>query len=126
MDIEGHALTGTSVSADGTTIRFDFVDQHGVPATLRLPIDQAGSIAMTLPTLIEKAMRTQFHDESLRYVFPLGTWSLEQSTDPKTVMMTLKTPDGFGVCFSLKREQSDAIRSTLDGAQNMTPAPALN
>jgi len=69
---------------------------------------------MTLPTLIENAMRTRFRDDSLRYAYTLGAWSLEQSRDPGTLMMTLGTADGFKVCFLMSREQADALGRALD------------
>ena len=51
---------------------------------------------------------------------PLASWSIEQATDPRQTMVTLRTADGFSVCFSMPREQ----QSQLGEALVETPAPA--
>jgi hypothetical protein len=58
---------------------------------------------MTLPGLIDKALRTRFADQSLRHAYPLASWVLEQSSDPAQNMVTLRTMDGFSIRFSVPR-----------------------
>lgn len=113
MAIEGRSLTTCEVAGDGRTIRLGLVDESGRPTSLQLSIGEAGALAMTLPSLIEKAMRAHYGDTSLRYAYPLGSWSLEQSSDPNKLMMTLRTTDGFGVCFSMQWAQGGALGETL-------------
>ena len=36
-------------------------------------------------------MRRQYRDQSLRYTYPLGSWSLEQATDHTSSIVTLAT-----------------------------------
>ena len=126
MKMEGRSLTSCAISPDGGSIRLGFLDAEGVPCHLDLPVEQAGAVAMTLPSLIEKAMRARFNDASLRYAHPLSSWALEQSTDPDTLMMTLRTPDGFSVCFSMRGDQGDALSATLSQPQAPAISPALN
>src|SRR6195952_1116022 len=99
MEIDSHGLTTCEVATDGGAISLGFVDSSRNPATLRLPLNQVGALAMTLPRLIDKALQTRFGDQSLRYVYPLASWVVEQSTDPTQGMVTLRTVDGFSVCF---------------------------
>ena len=113
MEIETQALTTCEVAADGGAISLGFVDSTGNPATIRLSINQVGALAMTLPGLIDKALRTRFGDQSLRYAYPLASWAIEQSTDPTQGMVTLRTTDGFSVCFSIPRQQQSELGEAL-------------
>jgi hypothetical protein len=85
------------------------VDTHGKSATIRLPLNQAGTLAMTLPELTNQALRSRFNDQGLRYAYPLASWTVEQSSDPQTIMVTLKTVDGFTVCFSMETELQSGL-----------------
>jgi hypothetical protein len=118
MEIDTQALTTCEVAADGGVISLGFVDSTGNPATIRLSLNQVGALAMTLPGL-DKALRTRFGDQSLRYVYPLASWAVEQSSDPAQGMVTLRTVDGFSVCFSIPRQQQNELGEAL-AAQ---PAP---
>jgi hypothetical protein len=113
MEIDSQALTKCEVASDGEAISLGFVDTTGNPATIRLSIDQAGALLMTLPGLIDRAMQTRFADQSLRYAYRLASWVLEQSTDPTQNMITLRTVDGFSVCFSMPPKQRIELGETL-------------
>ncbi|MGF6430194.1 hypothetical protein ABIE91_005414 [Bradyrhizobium elkanii] len=121
IQIETQELTTCEVASDGCAISLGFVDGKGEPATIRLSINQVGALVMTLPGLISKALQTRFGDQTLRYAYPLDSWVIEQSTDPAQGMMTLKTSDGFSVCFSIPRAQ----QSELGEALVATPAAPL-
>ena len=101
------------MASDGCAISLGLVDSKGEPATIRLSVNQVGALVMTLPGLISKALQTRFGDQSLRYAYPLDSWVIEQSTDPKHGMMTLRTSDGFSVCFSIPREQQSELGEAL-------------
>jgi hypothetical protein len=113
MEIETQALTICEVAPDGGAISLGFVDADGKPATIRLSLNQVGALAMTLPGLIDKALRARFGDQSLRYAYPLASWIVEQSSDPTQGMVTLRTVDGFSVCFSIPREQQNELGEAL-------------
>ena len=112
MEIETQSLTTCEVAPDGG-ISLGFVDSEGKPATIRMSLNQVGALIMTLPGLIDKALQTRFGDASLRYAYPLASWAIEQSTDPAQGMVTLRTTDGFSVCFSIPREQRSLISEAL-------------
>jgi hypothetical protein len=124
MKIETQALTTREVAADGGAISLGLVDSTGNPATIRLSLNQVGALVMTLPGLIDKALQTRFGDQSLRYAHPLASWLVEQSSDPTQTMVTLRTVDGFSVCFSIPRQQQSELGAAL-AAQPMgvTPRP---
>ena len=113
MEIDTQSLTTCEVAADGGAISLGFLDSTGTPATIRLSLNQVGALAMTLPGLIDKALQTRFGDQSLRYAYPLESWVVEQSTDPTQGMVTLRTVDGFSVCFSIPRQQQSALGEAL-------------
>ena len=112
MEQHDHAFTECEVAADGT-VTLGFADSNGNKATVRLTVNQVGALAMTLPDLIARALRTRYGDQTLRYAYPLTSWTVEQSTDPKTGMMTLGTRDGFSVCFSMRREIQTELGQAL-------------
>src|SRR5258708_13035942 len=113
MEIDDNALITCEVTKDGGAISFGFVDTAGNPATIRLPLDQVSALAMTLPGLIDEALQTRFGDQSLRHAYPLASWVLEQSSDPTQNMVTLRTMDGFSICFSIARRQHIELRNAL-------------
>ena len=113
MEIDTQALTSCEVAADGGAISLGFVDSTGNPATIRLSLNQVGALAMTLPGLIDKALQTRYGDQSLRYAYPLASWLVEQSSDPTQTMVTLRTVDGFSVCFSIPRHQQSELGEAL-------------
>jgi len=113
MEIETQALTSCEVAADGGAVSLGFVDCSGNPSTIRLSLNQLGALAMTLPGLIDKALQTRFGDQSLRYAYPLASWRVEQSSDPTQTMVTLRTVDGFSVCFSIPRRKQGELGEAL-------------
>lgn len=119
MKIKSQALTTCEVATDGEAISLGFVDTTGGQAAINLPLEQVTSLAMTLPMLIEKALRARYGDDSLRYTYPLGSWTFEQSSDLETTLVTLRTIDGFSVCFSMQRGQKDKLSKAL--AENEKP-----
>ena len=113
MEIKTQALTTCEVAADGGAVSRGFVDATGNPATIRLSLNQVGALAMTLPGLIDKALQARFGDQSLRYAYPLASWTVDQSSDPTQTMVTLRTVDGFSVCFSIPHAQQSELGEAL-------------
>src|SRR6201994_452098 len=113
MEIETRSLTSCEIADDGGAVSLGFIDAEGRSASLKLSLNQVGALAMTLPALIDKALQTRYGDASLRYAYPLESWVLEQSSDPTQGMVTLRTVDGFSVCFSLARQQQNALGEAL-------------
>ncbi len=113
MELETQLLTRWEISPEGDIISLGFVDSAGEARTIRLTLNQVGALAMTLPGLIGKALQTRYGDQTLRYAYPLESWAIEQSTDPTQGMVTLRTSDGFAVCFSIPREQQSQLGEAL-------------
>ena len=113
MEIETQSLTSCEIAPGGDVISLGFVDARGQPQTIRLSLNDVGALAMTLPGLIGRALQTRFGDDTLRYAYPLASWELEQSTEPGQGMVTLRTTDGFSVCFSIPRQQQNELGEAL-------------
>lgn len=113
MEIDVKALTTCEVADDGGAISLRFEDAAGNPATVRVSLNQANAIIMTLPGLIDKALRTRYGDNSLRYTHPLASWTIEQSTDATQRIVTLETTDGFCVRFSLPKAAQNDLGEAL-------------
>jgi hypothetical protein len=128
MEIESAQLTTCDVTRDGEAVRLRFVDTAGNPISLKLPFAQAGSLTMTLPQLLTKALRARHGEEGSRFVFPLGDWVVEGVADGRTVIMTLRTTDGFEVSFAAPLEHCRSLASDLRGeaAEVAAAAPRTN
>jgi hypothetical protein len=81
---------------------------------------------MTLPGLLTRALKARYGNESSRYVFPLSEWLLEGVADGRTLIVTLKTTDGFEVSFAAPLDRCRSLASDLkrESAEVAAMAPA--
>jgi hypothetical protein len=70
MEIKSSRLTTCDVTRDGEVIRLNLIDAAGGPVSLRLPFDQAGALAMTLPGLLTRAPQSALWQRDLATSFP--------------------------------------------------------
>jgi hypothetical protein len=89
--------------------------RQGTPVSLRLPFDQAQAVAMTLPSLLARALQSLTGSPDARYVFPLDRWFVELSRQHDGSLLTLATNDGFEVSFGIPAEASKGLGLTLAG-----------
>jgi hypothetical protein len=113
MEIESRSLTSCEIADDGGAVSLGFIDAEGRTTSLKLSLNQVGALAMTLPSLIDRALQARYGDASLRYAYPLASWVVEQSSDPTQGMLTFRTVDGFSVCFSIPRDQQSELGEAL-------------
>ncbi|MDN4982924.1 hypothetical protein KUL72_23205 [Bradyrhizobium arachidis] len=113
MEIKVRQLTTCEVAADGGAISLGFEDVTGNPAAVSVSLNQVGALIMTLPGLLEAALKTRYGDQSLRYAYPLASWVLEQSTDTTQRIITLETEDGFKVRFSIPEAEQCLLGEAL-------------
>ena len=113
MKIGVRSLSTYSVGADGDTIALDLLDSNENTVTLDMSVDQVGMLAMTLPKLIETALKRRFHDASLRYSYAAGSYFVEQASDPNSLIVTFQTNDGFGASFTLSRDNAKELSEAL-------------
>lgn len=116
MRIDVQALTECEMGSDGRSATLHVVDAAGSPVELNLQVAQLGMLAMTLPNLIEAAIRRQYGDSSCRFTYPLESWVIEQAVDPSLVILTLRTTDGFGVSFSMPPMKAEEMSGSIETA----------
>ncbi|MGY8631101.1 hypothetical protein RAD15_01215 [Bradyrhizobium sp. 14AA] len=113
MEIKVRQLTTCEVASDGGAISLGFEDVTGNPAAVSVSLNQVGALIMTLPGLLETALKARYGDQSLRYAYPLASWAIEQSTDTSQRIITLQTEDGFKVRFSIPRDEQSLLGEAL-------------
>jgi hypothetical protein len=69
---------------------------------------------MTLPHLLSRALQAQRSDSSVRAVFPLSEWRLEAAAESRDFILTMRTPDGFEVAFSLSAATLAGMTSVVE------------
>jgi hypothetical protein len=108
-DIIGQDLLTYEVAGDGNWFRMSFTCANGKPGSLSLPTECLHALIMTLPRMMTQALSSRYGDASLRLVYPADAVRIERSPDANTFIMTLVTPDGFAVSFSLTKQQLRAL-----------------
>jgi hypothetical protein len=118
-EIDVASLTTCQVAPEGYFVRLNFEDALGRQATLKLTSACVHQLTMTLPHLLSKALQAQNGDRSLRAVFPLGDWRLEAAAGSKDLILTMMTPDGFEVAFSLGTPAIARMMSAFEAHRSM-------
>jgi hypothetical protein len=113
-EIDVASLTTCAVSSDGSQVRLNFEDALGRPAQLKLTSTDVQKLLMTLPQLLSRALQAQHKDAAVRAVFPLRRWRIETATAAEDLILTLTTPDGFEVSFSLSKSTIAEIAAALE------------
>jgi hypothetical protein len=120
--IEGKQLTSWSVLSDGTQIAIDLVTKDSGERRIVLPVDTLSALMMTLPRMLQSALDRRFPDGSLRVVQPLGNWRLEQPECGGSLILKLKTQNGFEVAFLLDTQLAGSLgNALLDAPRNAQP-----
>lgn len=115
--ILGERLTTFDISPDGDRFCMNFTDQSGSIAGLSLPSECLIQLIMTLPEMASKALKVRYRDDTLRIVYPLGTFRMEASSMQEIIILTLATQDGFKVSFGLTDGNLKELSATIRDAQ---------
>jgi hypothetical protein len=105
--IESVALTTFEISPDGERVQFNVRTAAGEEAALVLPTLSVNQLLMTLPKIIEAALRQGRKHETLRLAHPLERFSIELAEangDDATYILTLRTKQDFHVSFAVSRD----------------------
>lgn len=125
-ELVGEALTTWSVSHDGSRVRLGFADRDGEPCRIDLPMEAMSALLLTLPRILQCALGTR-DDGNDHSVHPLSDWQLERAAEHGRSILTLKTPEGFGVAFALAPGELAAMAEA--GQDHLRPPsvkPVLN
>ena len=110
IDVKVKELTTYDIGDDGKSVTLRLTDVDGTRVSLSFQIPDLGNLAMTLPSLIEAALRRQYRDGSFRFAYPTDTWSVEEASDPSRLILTLRTSDGFACEFRHDARLCEAAR----------------
>lgn len=124
MLVDAAALITFEVSDDGQAVRLNLEDRDGRAVTVLLPMPCVTSLIMTLPAIQAQALRAAYADPSLRVAYPAERWALERSSEAGCLLLTLSTPDGFQVCFSLESEALAAMARAAASPDGLRPFSA--
>jgi hypothetical protein len=108
-EIVGKELIAYDIASDGNWFRMSFSCVNGKRGSISLPTECLMALIMTLPRMMTQALSARSGGDRLRLVYPAEEVLIEGSPDPDTFIMTLTTPDGFTVSFSLSRQQLDGL-----------------
>lgn len=109
-------LTTCNVINNGDAVSLNLVNQAGHAVSVEMTVEQAQSVLMTLPQLLSNAFKARTGNEQTRYVFPMGEWSIEGTSDAKCLIVTLMTTDGFQVAFGMPFGDCQALGAALHRA----------
>ncbi len=126
MEIVGKALTTCQVDPTGHSFRIVMEDADGRPASVVLPTDCLRSLLMTLPNVIEQALKARYRDDTLKIVYPMGGFSPQAAAGSDSRILTMTTPDGFKVSFALSPEDAGGLAMSLVDVDIGQPPAALN
>ena len=116
------SLTHFTVCCSGRHVEVGFTDQMGEPVSLELPQECLSALLMTLPRMIEMALRRRTGNPALRQVYPLGDWQLHLGSEPESMIISLATPDGFSVSFCAPFQQAAELGEALARQESMKDA----
>lgn len=102
-----------AVSPDGGSISLTLPDKNGKWREVVLTFDEASSLAMTLPRLLQMALRQRHSDRAARHVYPLHGYGVECASDLRHLIVTLTADSGFDILFAINLETAAAIASDL-------------
>jgi hypothetical protein len=124
-EIDAAALTTFEVTLDGSAVRLNVLDKAGEPASLLLPAECVNQFLMTIPRMVEAALRKTHGDDSLRFVHPIENFTLDlagQEGDGEPhLILTLQTGGGFKASFGAGEEVMKELGHSI--VNNIEPYP---
>ncbi len=111
-DIEVRRLINFETATDGTALRLLAEDIAGCTIGIIFTIETLSALLMTLPTMASSAVKRAHSDPTMRITYPATDFQIELS--PGSIrILTIGTPDGFTVSFSLTEEFSQELGEAL-------------
>jgi hypothetical protein len=108
IEIEVCRLVNFETAIDGTAVKLMVEDVAERTVGIILTVDMLSALLMTLPAMAASAVKRANNDPDLRITYPLREFRLELGPDSLRIL-TVGTPDGFTVSFSLTEELSQEL-----------------
>ena len=114
-EVEIKRLVNFETAADGTAVKLIVRDVANRTFSIILKLETLSALLMTLPTMALSAVKRAHNDPTMRITYPLREFEIELGPDNLRIL-TIGTPDGFTVSFSLTDELSQELgRAHLEG-----------
>jgi hypothetical protein len=117
--IDAAELTTYDVDPQGDFVRLHLEDLCGQARTVVLPTECLTQLLMSLPGMVQKALRNRHGDDSLRLAHPLESFHVEMgetsAAGTPQYILTLGTSGGFSVSFSGSHSDLTSLGSSLCG-----------
>jgi hypothetical protein len=109
-------LVNFETAKGGTAVKLIVCDVSNRTFSIILTIEVISSLLMTLPAMAVGAVKRAYNDPNVRITYPLREFEIETGPDNLRIL-TIGTPDGFTVSFSLTEELSQELgRAHLEGS----------
>jgi hypothetical protein len=116
IEIEIQRLLNFETATDGTAVKLIVADIANREIGIILKIETLTALLMTLPAMASSAVKRAHNDPNMRITYPLREFEIEFGPDNLRIL-TVGTPDGFKVSFSLTEDLSLELgKAHLDGA----------
>jgi hypothetical protein len=121
-EIEVQELINFETATDGTAVKIFVRDVANRKIGIILTIETLSALLMTLPSMALGAVKRAHNDPSMRITYPVREFEIELGPDDLRIL-TIGTPDGFTVSFSLTEELSHELgRAHLEGGGHRAKA----
>ena len=121
-EIEVKRLVNFETAIDGTAVKLMVRDVANRSLSIILTTEMLSALLMTLPAVALSAVKQAHNDPSMRITYPLREFEIELGPDNLRIL-TVGTPDGFTVSFSLTEELSQELgRAHLEGGGHRAKA----
>jgi hypothetical protein len=115
----GEDVKTYDVDPEGEFVRLHLEDHDGQVGTVVLPTECLTQLLMSLPGMVQKALRNRHGDDSLRLAHPLESFNVElgepSPTGTPQYILTLATSGGFAVSFSGSHSDLTSLGGAICG-----------
>ena len=112
VNIDTEQLTDVLVSADGTRLHLTMLDQAGQKVFLSLPTNCLNTVVTAMPGRADPGT-----------IHKLDSWSMGVADNGQDLLLTLRTPEGMAISFTLKPWQVEGMATIATYGSSQRPLP---
>ena len=112
VKIDAAQLTEARLSGDGTRVHLTLLDQVGEKVLLSLPASCLNTLISTVPGPINPGT-----------VHKLDSWTMGVAENGQDLLLTLRTPEGVAISFTLKPWQVEGMATIATYGNSQRPQP---
>jgi hypothetical protein len=112
VKIDAHELTEVRLSADGARVLMSLLDDGGGRVSLSLPAECLNAVLSVAPRHAEPGS-----------VHRLDSWNMTVADNGQDLLLTLRTPEGLAISFTLKPWQVEGMATIAAYGKTQHPPP---